>query len=204
MRSDNETGKSLTRTQRARREDILNAAIAVLDQEGVTAASVDRIAKEAGTSKGTVLYHFKTKEAVYQAVVEALFREGGAYMTERIMAQPTRRAMLREYLASNLRFIAANKKHVNAVHKIQEGYGTADHPDAAAPLTQLLTSGQAAGEFGAFDAGVMALAIRAVVDGASYTFTAHPELDTEHGIREVVQIFEKATAPEGRPQGGTL
>jgi AcrR family transcriptional regulator len=198
MKSENNTEKPLTRTQLARRDDILAAAITVLDREGVTAASVDRIAKEARTSKGTVLYHFKTKEAIYQAVVEALFREGGAYMTERIMAVPSRPGKLREYLASNLRFIAEHREHVSAVHKIQDGYGTGDHPDAVSPLTQLLISGQTAGEFGVFDATMMALAIRAVVDGASYYYGAHPELDTEHSIREVIQLFEKATAPEGR------
>jgi hypothetical protein len=43
----------------------------------------------------------------------------------------------------------------------------------------------------------MALAIRAVVDAASFHFTAHADLDIEHYIDEAVQLFLKATAPEG-------
>jgi AcrR family transcriptional regulator len=195
MQSEIEDEKPLTRTQRARREDIVAAAIALLDREGVPETSVERIAQEARTSKSTVLYHFKTKEAVYRAVVEALFRQGGQYMTDRILAQPTHRGKLREYLASNLRFIADHREHVSAVHRIQEAFPGEKGPDTAAPLLPLFTSGQKAGEFGPFDPGVMALVLRAVVDGASFYLGAHPELDVDLAIREVVQIFDRATAP---------
>jgi hypothetical protein len=41
----------------------------------------------------------------------------------------------------------------------------------------------------------MALAIRAIVDGASFHFTAHPELDIDHYVAEAIQIFDRATAP---------
>ena len=196
MRSDSESEPRLTRTQRARQADIVNAAITLLDREGFAAASVERIAAEAGTSKSTVLYHFKTKEAIYEAVVVSLFQAGGAYMTERIMAEDNRRDMLRAYLSSNLHFIAENAAHVNAVHRIQENGGPpSDGSDAVAPLAHLLASGQETGEFGSFDPEVMALAIRAIVDGASFHFTAHPTLDIDHYISEAIQLFDRATAP---------
>jgi TetR/AcrR family transcriptional regulator len=63
------------------------------------------------------------------------------------------------------------------------------------PLRQLLASGRQAGEFGSFDPEVMALAIRAIVDVASFYFTAHPDLDLDHYIDQVVQLFDKATGP---------
>jgi AcrR family transcriptional regulator len=50
MRSDSDPTQTLTRTQRARRDDVVAAAIAVLDREGYSAASIERIAKEAATS----------------------------------------------------------------------------------------------------------------------------------------------------------
>jgi AcrR family transcriptional regulator len=172
------------------------AAIAVLDSDGYAAASIERIAKAAATSKGTVLYHFKTKEAVNEAVVRLLFDNGAAYMTERVTAEESRRDMLRVYLSSNLRFIAENAAHVNAVHRILEATRRGiDVPDGVAPLQRLLTAGQESGEFGPFDPEVMALAIRAVVDAASFHFTAHAGLDIDHYIDEGVQLFLKATAP---------
>ncbi|SCW76594.1 transcriptional regulator, TetR family [Paenibacillus tianmuensis] len=187
--------KSFTRTQRARREDIVSAAIIVINREGCAAASVDRIAKEAETSKSTVLYHFKTKEAIYDEVVTTLYQTGAAFMTERIMAVETCRDKLCAYLSSNLHFIAEHAAHVNAVHRIIENGGLKnDGTDAITPLATLLSSGQKAGEFGSFDPVVMALAIRSVVDGASFYFTTHPDLDLEHYINEAIQLFDKATA----------
>ncbi|OPH49331.1 TetR family transcriptional regulator [Paenibacillus ferrarius] len=187
--------KSITRTQRARREDIVSAAIVVINREGYAAASVERIAKEAETSKSTILYHFKTKEAIYEELVITLYQNGASYMTERIMAVETCRDKLRAYLSSNLHFIAEHAAHVNAVHWIQENGGLkSDGSDAVTPLTTLLSSGQKAGEFGSFDPVVMALVIRAVVDGASFHFTTHPNLDFEHYINQAIQLFEKATA----------
>jgi AcrR family transcriptional regulator len=197
MRS-NPSGPSagLTRTQRARREDIVAAAIVVINRDGYVAASIDRIAKEAGTSKSTVLYHFKSKEAINEAVVGALFEEGAAYMTREILAVEGHRERLRAYLTSNLRFIAEHASHVNAVHRIQENAGLqVDGYEAVVALRKMLTAGQESGVFGTFDPEVMALAVRALVDGASYYFTAHPDLDLAHYIDEAVQIFERATRP---------
>ncbi len=192
------SGPRLTRTQRARREDIIHAAIAVLDRDGFAAASIDRIAAEAGASKGTVLYHVKSKEAMYQSVIAALYEAGGTYMTERIMAAPSWRGKLRAYLSSNLRFIADNAAHVRAVHRITQGAGTRiDGSEAVSGLNRLLTAGQEAGEFGTFDPQVMALAIRAIVDGASFHFTENAGLDIAHYVDEAVRLFDKATAPEG-------
>mgnify|MGYP001250081837 FL=1 len=187
--------KSLTRTQQARREDIVSAAIAVIHRDGCAAASVDKIAKEAKTSKSTVLYHFKTKEAIYDEVVLTLFRKGAAYMTDRIAAAGTYRDKLRAYLRSNLQFIAEHAAHVSAVHRIMENGGPgSDGSDPVTPLAALLSAGQQAGEFGSFDPTVTALVIRAAIDGASYHFTTRTDLDFDRYIGETVQLFDKATA----------
>ncbi|MDI2127823.1 TetR/AcrR family transcriptional regulator [Yinghuangia seranimata] len=199
MRSENAI-RPLSRTQRARREDIVAAAVAVLDRDGFAAASLDAIATEAGTTKGTVLYHYGSKQAVHQAVVEALYERGSAYMTTRIVAAEGHRARLHAYLDSNLRFIADNTAHVNAVHRIVEGAGGRVQDDVSVPaLRAMLADGQADGVFGEFDPQVAALMIRAVVDGAAHYFTAHPELDIEHHIAEAIRLFDRATSGEASP-----
>jgi AcrR family transcriptional regulator len=196
MRSDSVPEAPLTRTQRARRDDIVAAAIAVIDGESYAVASTERIAKQAGTSKGTVLYHFKSREAIDEAVVRALYDNGAAYMTTRIKAVASARDRLRAYLSSNLRFIAENTAHVNAVHRILDNTSAhIDIPDGVPGLRQLLTAGQQTGEFGSFDVEIMALAIRALVDAASYHFAANPDLDVNHYIDQAAQLFDKATAP---------
>lgn len=196
MRSKSATASPLTRTQRARRDDIVTAAITVINRDGYAAGSIDKIAREAKTSKSTVLYHFKTKDAIYAAVVSSLFADGAAYMAPFIVAAETPPDKLRAYLSSNLRFIADHATHISAVHRIV--HDTDRGPSADDPvdwLCRFLAEGQQSGEFGAFDPHVVALSIRAIIDAASFHFTAHPDLDFDLYIREVTRLFDKATRP---------
>lgn len=196
MRSKESGGPS--RTRRARREDLIAAAIQVISQDGYPAASLERIAREAGTSKGTALYHFASKEELYQAVVTTLFENGAAFMAERLRTAETPTEKLRTYLETNLRFITLNPAHVGATQRIVENSDTVQVlqlDDAAAPLRRLLESGQASGEFAAFDPQITALSIRAIIDGAAFYFLAHPELDLEHYISEIVALFLRSVQP---------
>jgi len=182
----------LTRTQEARRDDIVQAAIKVLDTEGFAAASVERIAQAAQTSKSTVLYHFDTKEAIYREVVRRLYEQGYAEMTARTDPAAPAPDRLHSYLDANLRFIAAHAAHVNALHAIlQNQLGDYDLPDGVADVEAILQSGQASGEFGPFDPQVMAQAIRAVVDG--FSFHLGDASDIDHRIAETVGLFIRAT-----------
>jgi TetR/AcrR family transcriptional repressor of mexJK operon len=64
-----------TRVRRSR-EKILVAAEAVFLQHGFVSASMDAVADAAGVSKQTVYAHFRSKEALFVEVVEAM--TGGA------------------------------------------------------------------------------------------------------------------------------
>ena len=183
----------MTRTQQARRGDIIDAAVAVLDAEGFAAASVERIAQAAHTSKSTVLYHFATKEAIHKEVVRSLYAQGEASMTAHVDPQASPREQLRAYLGANLRFIAAHAAHVNALHRILENrLGEYTLPDGVAEVRAILQAGQDCGEFGEFDPQVMAEAIRAVVDG--FSFRLGDPSDIEHRIAEIIVLFNRATA----------
>ncbi len=198
---------SLTRTQRARREDIVAAAIAVIDAEGFATASVDRIARQAGTIKGTVLYHFKTKDAICEAVVAALYAEGASFMTRRKQDVESARERLTTYLRSNLEFIDAHATHVRAVQRIIENAPHhRDHiPDSVASLSELLAAGQHSGEFARFDPSIAAGAIRAIIDASAYHLANgnNVDVDVDHFFSEIMQFIERATtrAHNTRKQG---
>jgi AcrR family transcriptional regulator len=53
-----------------RRQAILDAATDLFADRGFGAVSIQEIADAAGTHKTTVLYHFDTKEALYEAVLD--------------------------------------------------------------------------------------------------------------------------------------
>lgn len=54
------------------REQIIDAALSVVRSQGVSALTLDEAARLAGISKGGVLYHFKSKEALIQGMVARL------------------------------------------------------------------------------------------------------------------------------------
>lgn len=51
-------------------ERLLIAAAAVIKRDGASAVTLDAVAAEAGSSKGGLLYHFPTKEALLDALVD--------------------------------------------------------------------------------------------------------------------------------------
>lgn len=67
---DNEN-KGLSRIQRQRREEILEAALENFSQNGYRGASINEIAKAAGMSTPRLLYHFSDKQALYTELLKA-------------------------------------------------------------------------------------------------------------------------------------
>jgi len=54
------------------RGKILEAAIRVIDRDGVTAVTFDSVASEAGVTRGGMMYHFKSRDALIQAINQHL------------------------------------------------------------------------------------------------------------------------------------
>lgn len=65
------SGSKRRRTTNAR-EGILDAAQRVALRDGSAHLTIDSVARESGLSKGGVLYHFPSKEALLEAMVERL------------------------------------------------------------------------------------------------------------------------------------
>lgn len=79
------------------RDRLLDSAEDLVSAQGATSLTLDAVAKAAGVSKGGLLYHFPTKEALLQAMVDrhlgevdrrvaALLASGGAYATNPVLA----------------------------------------------------------------------------------------------------------------------
>ena len=64
------TTAAVTNPSARRRSDILRAAYRVMASDGVHRAPLTRVAKEAGVSKGLLLYHFHTKDALVLSALE--------------------------------------------------------------------------------------------------------------------------------------
>src|SRR5579864_204129 len=84
---------------RPARERLLDAAERVVVESGATHLTLDAVAKSAGVSKGGLLYHFPSKEALLEGMLTRHFENVDAEVTKRL-ANRTRKAsradMLRE------------------------------------------------------------------------------------------------------------
>ena len=52
----------------SQRDQILNAAIRVVERTGVTGVTFDAVAAEAGITRGGLMYHFRSREALLEAI----------------------------------------------------------------------------------------------------------------------------------------
>jgi len=180
------------------------AAIDTIAALGYGQASLSRIAETAGTSKGVILYHFGSKDDLIRELVSELSARGRAYLGPRLEAEPTGTLMLRTYIQANLAFIQENRNHVLAIVEIALNGRSADgsplydmsiREAGTVALQELLAHFQGTGEFrDDFDPLVMALAIRAALDGVPARLARDPSLDLDHYGRELAGLFQVATA----------
>lgn len=57
------------RAEISRREEILRSAGRVVEEEGVSGLTLEAVAREAGVSKGGLLYHFPSKDALIRGMI---------------------------------------------------------------------------------------------------------------------------------------
>ena len=200
-----------TFTEQARREQIVAAAIDIVATGGYAHASVAKIADHIGIAKSVVLYHFKTKSDIIEAVVTAIFAEAALVIGPAVAAEQTAVAKLSAYIRANVRFIAGHRAAAIAMLEIVTSYRSDDGlrlDQAAAKSVQesppagdlalldplaIFTEGVGSGEFRALSAVFAKNALRAALDGAVWEIARDPGYDVVGYGEELVTIFELAT-----------
>lgn len=71
----------------SKKEAILQAAAEVTGRLGSDAMSLDLVAQQAGVSKGGLLYHFRTKEALVEAMLARLMDEFDASIRHEMLGE---------------------------------------------------------------------------------------------------------------------
>lgn len=188
------------RTTQERRTEIVEATVRVLAEQGFASASFARIRETAGLSSTRMIsYHFADKAALMAALVEHVVQRAALVMVPAMEAEPMWAGKLTAYLRANLRFLADNRLSARAVIEVIRNAPRADNDlredTSALLLSVLLTHGQAAGEFRAFDPLVVARSIRATIDAFAMTMPSD-EAATATAIEEIVALYQRATRPE--------
>jgi TetR/AcrR family transcriptional regulator, fatty acid metabolism regulator protein len=200
--------KQSTFTERARRDQIVTAAVRVLANAGYANASIAKIADEIGVAKSVVLYHFTTKDDIIEAVVASVFGTAAGRIVPAVTSATSAPERLAAYIRANVAFIDEHREAAAAMLEILTGYRSAaglrlDQAAAAAPPAapelvaldpeSIFTDGVASGEFRSLSPRFMKNALRAALDGAVWELARDPDYDVLGYGEELVTTFELAS-----------
>jgi AcrR family transcriptional regulator len=191
--------------ERARRAQIIGAAVETIAVRGFAKASLAQIAERAGISKGVISYHFSGKDELIERVVEQIYEEISAFVGARLEEQDGASVWLRVYIESVAEYMQGHRTELAALGEIfshfrtADGaprYGVASSEPLYTALEKVFVKGQGDGEFRTFDVRVMAVTLQAGIDNMFAYWSAHPEHDLASYARELAAIFERSTRAE--------
>lgn len=206
MQSNNQTDDQGDEKQTfigtARREQIIEAAIAVLNDVGFTGTSLAKIAQQAGISTALISYYFANKRELMEAVLGELVMSTIAQVGEEVEITQGYRDKLRRYIEVSVRHVCERPKEYVALLEIVFNARSADgdpiykedgeHP-AIIRLENLLSEGQKHGEFRQFNAHAMSLTISAAINQYAQYSAILSRFEREPYLKDLVETFDIAT-----------
>ncbi|GAB2606200.1 putative transcriptional regulator, TetR family protein [Paractinoplanes abujensis] len=171
--------------EQARRRQFVQCALDSLHETGFAGTSLAAVAERAQISKSVVVYHFGSKQALLEAVVESVYASQVPDVVAALDAASGPRARLLAYVRIAVLFAAGNAHALTAVAEIFRNlrrpdgtlrYTAADNEQLITFVENLLRDGQATGDFGDFDPRTVALVIRSALDALPERFTLDPAL----------------------------
>ncbi|MEV7008548.1 TetR/AcrR family transcriptional regulator [Streptosporangium sp. NPDC051022] len=203
MRSENESGGQTSRSfiEEARRAQIVASAVEVIADVGFVQASLARIAKHAGISKGVISYHFAGKDELMEEVVNRVYTAIADHVAARMEGVETATGLLRTHILSVAEHMRGHRAQLRALGEIfynlrdSEGkprYGVDTNEEIYRSLERIYQLGQSTGEFRPFDIRVMAVTHSSAIDSMFTYWVARPEHDLDAHAVELADLFERA------------
>jgi TetR/AcrR family transcriptional regulator len=198
-------GKGPSRIERERRAQLIATTIDLVTEHGYAAASLARIAQAAGVAKGTVVYHFTTKDAVlkaaYQHVLTALVTDVGQAVDE-VPSEQAPAAYVRRMIGhfaehpEHARMIVEARLH-QAAKDDDTPAGAAGHAAAARwqPVADLLAEarrarGRTGDRTGDRDLRTLAILVGGMIDAVVAESLDDPTYDMEAAAETIVRLLE--------------
>lgn len=191
----------------ARRAQILASAIETIAEEGYLQASVVRIARRAGVSRGVITYRYPGKHDLVLDLITEIYLTAARIMLPAVDAEPTYAGKLAAYIRSNGAFIDTHRSHAMTVLDVWTSFRTDDGrrldqllathtvPPELARLDPgwILREGQERGEFADFPVRSTTTAVRGAIDGAVLQLSHDPGFDVTGYVEDLVHLFDRAT-----------
>jgi len=156
------------------------AAARVFAQGGLAGARTDAIAAAAGVNKALLYYYFKSKERLYEAVVEDHFREFNRQALEVLALPGPAREVLLRYVTLHFDFISARHQSAPLFQQLMmtggkflEGLIRKHFAPRGEALGKLIDRGMRTGEFRRVDGFNAAISVVSLI---IFYFSAAPVL----------------------------
>ncbi|MYR35329.1 TetR family transcriptional regulator [Nocardiopsis alba] len=198
-------GQKRSFIERARREQIIDAAVRTIAELGYPNASLARIARTAGISKGVISYHFEGKDELMDQVVMDVYTEIGETVVPRMMAQDSSSEALRVHIRGVAEYALEHRERMAALAQIfihardargNPRYGGLQAEPLYEGLENLYRAGQESGEFRDFDVRVMAVSQQSAVDGMFEYWRVHPDHDLPAHAEQLADLLLHAIRVE--------
>ena len=183
-----------------RREQMLRAALDVIQERGFPDTRIADVAERAGTSPALVIYYFKTKDQLLTEAIrysEDTWYEAG---TRRMAAIETAAGRLEELIAMNCLPEADAEPPTSWVLWLDLWAQAARHAEVASvrrksderwreTVCSLVLAGQEAGEFGPVDVADFADSLSALLDGLAIQIALEDPVVDPAGAYELSMHF---------------
>ncbi|MBB6097519.1 TetR/AcrR family transcriptional repressor of bet genes [Deinobacterium chartae] len=168
--------------EKARKDQLVRAAYAAIYEHGYAAVTLADIARAAGVSKGTLVYYFGSKEALFKTVLTRFVRTIAVSTARavRLERDPLRKLQVfvenqfyglentRRFYTVYLDFLSASTKQAELLEVTRAFFEVSDLLDLS--LAQFGQGDDPQGQ---------AWQLRALIDGLSIRFLFDPEADLE-------------------------
>ncbi len=191
---------------------ILQAALDCFTRHGYHATTMDDIAAESSTSKGTLYWHFSSKDDLLESVLRWFFDTSfGPEVLGVLESSPSAAGKLRILADSTvdligeaqpifhlfLEFWASSSNRATSAHTWLDLLG-----DYQEIIVAVIQEGVERGEFSPVDAEALAWALTAAYDGLAAYVMLKPDLDMERIHAAFIETFlEGIEQPSSATQG---
>ncbi|PUB27808.1 TetR family transcriptional regulator [Promicromonospora sp. AC04] len=176
------------------RDRILDAAVGVVQREGVTAVTFDSVAAEAELTRGGIMYHFPSREGLLAAIHQHLANRWEASLVADA-GRPADQLTPDERLAAYIRVCAQSATRAELQLMLEAG----NRPEWAAPWSEVLERwAPAADDAEADPASLARLVARLAADGLwmfeSISYRIMPEAQRRAVAEHLARVV---AAPDG-------
>jgi AcrR family transcriptional regulator len=194
-----------------RREQMLEAALAVIVERGFPDTRISDVAARAGVSPALVIYYFKTRDQLLTEAIRLSEDRWYAEGTRRMAAIQSAAGRLEQLVRMSCVTEESGDAPVSWVIWLDLWSQAARHPEVAAvrqefdehwrrTIADIVLEGQQSGEFAAVDADDFALSLCAILDGfAVQSALSDPVVDSSRAFRLTMQFASRTLGFEWSP-----